>query len=327
VQTTVVDTDHLSANSPQTASATLTVLNHSSPQFAGGAQTLDLNFGTVSQGSLGNLQYQIQNAAGLRAGLALDSISIISGSGLSLTSTAFSNLAPGGTSSLYNVTLNASTVGSFSGEIQLNVSDETDLPGHGNNKSLYIYLTGNVAPAQVFSSATYGGATTPGAQPGGAQATFSSVPSSGTLETTYATGTNGVSLAALAGAEAATAAANFKLPGNSLQAWDVSLNGGSFTGTADLVFNYDPALIGNGTPASSLAILHWDDGGWVTPPGEIVDAADHVIMVPVSSFSPFLLTETASPVPEPSTFALIGAGAAGAIGYAALRRRRGMTAC
>src|SRR5208282_3822810 len=116
------------SNSPQTTTATLTVLDHAAAAFAGGGGMLNLTFGTLQLGSgTQELQYQIENLpATYRAGLALDSVTALSDPGgvFSTDAAPFADLAPGATSGLFNLFLNTSQIGEFSGEYQFNLSDE-----------------------------------------------------------------------------------------------------------------------------------------------------------------------------------------------------------
>ena len=68
--------DPNSSNLSQTATATLTVLDHAAAAFTNGSGTVNLNFGTLQAGSgTQALQFQIENLpAAYRAGLALDSV-------------------------------------------------------------------------------------------------------------------------------------------------------------------------------------------------------------------------------------------------------------
>ena len=175
----------------------------------------------------------------------------------------------------------------------------SDLPVGLSWNTSGLYTTGHVvltgSPQPVVCTA--GGGT---AAVGGIQATFSEA-QMGTLTGTYSVAQTPDELQQVIGSAAANQI-NFALPGNQIQAWDVSYSG-EFFGTAVLVFHYDPSLIG-GTPETALGILHFENGSWVLPPGEAVDINTHTIMVPTDGFSPFAL----SVVPEPSTFALLGVG-------------------
>ena len=142
--------DPNSSNLSQTTTATLTVLDHAAAAFAGGGTTLNLDFGTVELGSgAHDLQFQIENLfATYRAGLDLDSVTAISDP-LGVFSTdagPFTDLPPGATSGLFDMYLDTSQVGQFSGIYQLNLSDEQDLSGHAGQQTLTLDVTANVVP-------------------------------------------------------------------------------------------------------------------------------------------------------------------------------------
>ena len=130
--------DPNSSNLSQTTTATLTVLDHAAAAFADGSTTLNLNFGTLQLGSgTHSLQFQIENLpATYRAGLDLDSVLVLSDpTGVFSTDAApFADLAPGTTSDPFDVFLDTSQVGQFSGQYQFNLSDEKDLSGHAGRK-------------------------------------------------------------------------------------------------------------------------------------------------------------------------------------------------
>ena len=72
--------DPNSSNLSQTATASLTVLDHAAAAFTNSGTVLTLNFGTLQLGSgTRDLQYQIENLpAAYRAGLALESVMALS---------------------------------------------------------------------------------------------------------------------------------------------------------------------------------------------------------------------------------------------------------
>jgi hypothetical protein len=135
---------------PQTTTATLTVLDHAAAAFVGGGGTLNLNFGALEQGSgTQSLQYQIENLPETyRAGLDLYSITTIADPlGVFSTNPAlFTDLAPGAESGLFDLFLNTSEPGEFSGEYQLNLSDEQDLSGWAGQQTLTLNVTADVVP-------------------------------------------------------------------------------------------------------------------------------------------------------------------------------------
>ena len=142
--------DPNSSNLSQTTTATLTVLDHAAAAFAGGSTTLNLDFGTLQLGSgTHDLQFQIENLfATYRAGLDLDSVTELSDpvGVFSTDAGPFTDLAPGATSGLFDVFLDTSQVGQFSGEYQFNLSDEQDLSGHAGQQTLTLDVTANVVP-------------------------------------------------------------------------------------------------------------------------------------------------------------------------------------
>ena len=142
--------DPNSSNLSQTTTATLTVLDHAAAAFAKGSTTLDLSFGTLHVGSgTQALQFQIENLpAAYRAGLDLDSVMVLSDpeSVFSTDAAAFTDLAQGTMSNLFDLFLNTSQVGEFSGQYQFNLSDEKDLSGHAGQQTLTLNVTAEVVP-------------------------------------------------------------------------------------------------------------------------------------------------------------------------------------
>ncbi len=142
--------DPNASNSPQVATATLTVLDHAAAAFAGGGGTLNLNFGTLQVGSrTKDLQYQVENLpAAYRAGLALESVMALSDPDgvFSTDATPFANLAPGTASNQFDLFLNTSQLGNFSGSYQFNLSDEQDLSGWAGGQTLTLNVTAEVVP-------------------------------------------------------------------------------------------------------------------------------------------------------------------------------------
>ena len=108
------------------------------------------------------------------------------------------------------------------------------------------------------------------------------------------------------------------------QIWTTEYTGLQSGQSATLVFSYDPSMLPAGTDQSKLGIWHFVEnaqgtsGTWQF--GGTVDTTNHTITFVTNSFSPFDLGINA--VPEPSSFALLGVGIAGVLGYG-LRKRRG----
>ena len=142
--------DPNSSNLSKTTTATLTVLDHAAAAFAGGGGTLNLDFGTLQAGSgTQGLQFQIENLpAAYRAGLDLDSVLVLSDPGgvFSTDAMPFADLAPGTMSNLFDVFLDTSQEGEFSGQYQFNLSDEQDLSGHAGAQTLTLNVTAEVVP-------------------------------------------------------------------------------------------------------------------------------------------------------------------------------------
>lgn len=137
-----------------TVAATYTYLLHAAPSFdtSGSQGTLTLDFGTVTQGSsLSPLAFSVFNLADPnRVGLDLDSVS---GSGDTSTITTdltpFSNLAQG-SGNLFNAFLNTATLGSFTAQYILNLSDaDVGASSTRGNYQITLNLKGNVAPVPV----------------------------------------------------------------------------------------------------------------------------------------------------------------------------------
>ena len=141
----------------------MTVLDHAAAAFAGGGGTLNLNFGTLQQGSgTQDLQYAIENLPeAYRAGLALNSVTMLfdSGNAFSTDAADFTNLAAGATSSLFDMYLNTSQMGTFSGQYQFNLSDEQDLSGWAGQQTLTLNVTATVVPEPGTAARSACGAT------------------------------------------------------------------------------------------------------------------------------------------------------------------------
>ena len=83
-----------------------------------------------------------------RAGLDLYSISTIADP-LGVFSTdamTFADLAPGAESGLFDLFLNTSQEGEFSGQYQFNLSDEQDLSGWAGQQTLTLNFTADIVP-------------------------------------------------------------------------------------------------------------------------------------------------------------------------------------
>jgi len=141
--------DPNSSNLSQTATATLTVLDHAAAAFAGGGGTLNMSFGTVQRGSY-SLQFQIENLPeAYRAGLDMDNVLTLSNTGgfFSTDAMPFTDLAPGDLSDPLTLTLaDPSQLGDFTGQYQFNLSDEKDLSGHAGQQTLTLNVTATVVP-------------------------------------------------------------------------------------------------------------------------------------------------------------------------------------
>ena len=126
------------------------MLDHAAAAFANGSGTLNLDFGTLQAGSGTQArQFQIENLpAAYRAGLDLDSVLVLSNSSgvFSTDAMPFTDLAAGAMSNSFDVFLDTSQVGEFSGQYQLNLSDEKDLSGWAGQQTLTLDVTANVVP-------------------------------------------------------------------------------------------------------------------------------------------------------------------------------------
>jgi len=156
----------IAALSPQTVNFTGTVLDHSLPGFAGvpdplAETTLALDFGSVNDSaglqtrtfSLTNL-FDALVGANLTAGLALTGTATGTGA-FSLSGAGFSNLAAGGTSSLFTVSFTPSAQGTFTQQFTLSFADTQSLAGAAARRDLTVGATVIVVPeppALVLSS-------------------------------------------------------------------------------------------------------------------------------------------------------------------------------
>lgn len=134
--------------------ATVTVLDHAMPGFVGlsGTDTvLNLDFGTLNL-SAGpqNLPYAVTNlfngtyGASLTAGLALNGFTV-DGDGFSSGLTAFSDLAAGGTNSVF-AGFTPTTTGSFTRQFSLTFTDQQTLPGAAPLRDLTVTMSATVVP-------------------------------------------------------------------------------------------------------------------------------------------------------------------------------------
>ncbi|WP_168205084.1 endonuclease [Bythopirellula goksoeyrii] len=139
---------------------TLSVLDHANPSFelASDINTLALDFGTVSMGSMApTLDFDIANlvsTASFTAGLDLDSIVPAGDSSVlstDLTTFTGASALDAGLTNSFTAMLDTSAVGMFSASYTLNFSDE-DLAGAIGLGSLTLSLTGNVEAAFVESA-------------------------------------------------------------------------------------------------------------------------------------------------------------------------------
>jgi len=132
---------------------TANILDHSEASFSNSVDlnTLNINFGSVTQNSLvSDSLFNISNlvaTVGFTAGLDLDSI-VGSGDTSVLTTNlaTFSNLAAGSFNS-FLASFDTSNVGIFSASYLLSVSDQ-NLPGAISGTSLQLFLSGQVVALQ-----------------------------------------------------------------------------------------------------------------------------------------------------------------------------------
>ncbi len=183
-------------------------------------------------------------------------------------------------------------------------------PGNGGWTSDYYANSTMLLPMYAISgvltvrTATAGGGLT---SVGGVNADFgnANVTTPGTLTSNFQEATSAAALTAAIGTVAA-GQINFLLSGSMIQVWDLSFSG-VFTGDATTTLHFDPSLIN--VPVADLVIEHYENGQWAIPSGQVVDPVADTITFQTDSFSPFVLSE----VPEPSTFALLIAGAIGLV--------------
>ena len=156
---------------------------------------------------------------------------------------------------------------------------------------IYTTLDSQIAAGAHGSASLIGGTT----DVGGVVANLNAISTAGTLSATLVAATP----AELA---ASTGQVNFSLPANTtqFQQWNLGFTG-TFTGGAQVTFNYDPSLLAPGQDPSQLQIYHFDhSGNWVPLTG-VLDSVNHTITVNTDSFSPFAL----GAVPEPMSCALL----------------------
>ncbi len=148
------------------------------------------------------------------------------------------------------------------------------------------------APVPTGTSQTVSVLGTTG-DPGYIQATFENTTSAGDLSVAYA-----------AMEQEDLPIADFTVPGDTMQAWEMDFDG-EFEGSVDLVFTYDDTdlLL---EEELLLSIFHYEGDDWVQLDG-VVDAVGNTITVTTTSFSPFAL----GVVPEPATLVLLSVGVLG----------------
>jgi len=182
-------------------------------------------------------------------------------------------------------------------------------------------------PTSTHSASITNGSTgviggTGSSQTGGVSATFENTNGS-TLQVQYSPSVYFSDLQDGSTGLPPTAPINFALPnaGAFAQVWDLTLEGGSFTGNAEVTFYYDPTNFSPGVDQTKLQIFHYVGGVW-TPfalTDETINTTADTITVDTTSFSPFALGLEVASVPEPaSTFLL----AIGGVGLLARRRHR-----
>lgn len=314
------------ATSPQTATpgfsqpVTMSVLDHAIGSFAaaGTVTTLDVNFGTLTQGTgTASQAFGIFNRPGTlgaawTAKLDLDGVTGTAPGVFATTLAPFANLASG-SSRTYGMSMLTTTTGSFVGTYALNLSDE-DLPG-ATAQALSLTVRGSVvSPATVlfdvasgtqtqvnlgFAAITGTAAVT---KTGGGAAvldqanTFTGATGiqQGTIALTSTSALAGSALVALAAGSALDVrglAGGYAVP-------DGQTVGGSGTVWGSVTFGRNSRLA-PGTVAAGGG-LGWGglaDGG-PTAPDPLVS------------------------VPEPSTLVLLAGGAASAAGWGRRRTRR-----
>ena len=128
------------------------------------------------------------------------------------------------------------------------------------------------AGADVGTAINGGSETT-----GGVDLTFSSIDAPGDFSADYMVLEDG---------DIMIGEAEFLLPGDPAQAWNVTFTG-EFSGTVEITFAYDPALLT--VPEAELRVYHRVGGVWTDLPVVSRDAAAHTITVTTTSFSLFAL--------------------------------------
>ncbi len=148
---------------------------------------------------------------------------------------------------------------------------------------------------------------------GGCEISFEEVISGGSLATHYGQGPAAdFAVTFLPDPDDLDDVSDNLLPGDA-QYWSIDLEGGEVSGTMELTFCYDPAMLPAGLEGEGLVVLHHTVDGWETlVPIDRADVA-HTLTVQTDSLSPFLLAQ----IPEPGTLSLLAAG-----GLALIRRRR-----
>jgi autotransporter-associated beta strand protein len=299
----------------------MSVLDHAIGSFYASSTltTLDINFGTLTQGTgTASQNFSIFNRPGTlgatwTAKLDLDSVSSASVPGVfSTTLSPFLNLASGSSNS-FSVSMLSTTTGSFSGTYLLGLSDE-NLPG-ATSQSLSLTVRGSVvSPANVVFNVTSGTQT---------QTNLGYAAITGTSSVTKVgngtilldgintfTGTTGIQQGALA-VTSTSAIANSSLidiaAGASLDVRNVS--GGYTVGAGQ-------TLGGSGTVLGSVVFGR----GSTISPGMMSGVAGASVMGGQGFVAGLGLDSQTVAVPEPSTLGLFGVGV-GIAGLMAMRRK------